>query len=73
MTAVLKRLLEAIPTLIGVTILTFFMGKLTPGDPARLMLGPEATEEAIKAFRKEHGFDKPIIVQYFMYMGNLMK
>ena len=73
MTAVLKRLLEAIPTLIGVTILTFFMGKLTPGDPARLMLGPEATEEAIEAFRKEHGFDKPIVVQYFMYMGNLMK
>ncbi|MCC6547303.1 ABC transporter permease [Candidatus Sumerlaeota bacterium] len=73
MTAVLKRLLEAIPTLIGVTLLTFFMGKLTPGDPARLMLGPEATEEAIQQFRKEHGFDRPIIEQYFIYMKKLMK
>ncbi|MEO8376174.1 MAG: ABC transporter permease, partial [Candidatus Sumerlaeota bacterium] len=73
MTAVLKRLLEAIPTLIGVTLLTFFMGKMTPGNPARLMLGPEATEDAIKQFEIENGYDKPYIVQYSMYMSRLLK
>lgn len=56
MITVIRRLFQLIPTLIGVSILTFVMMRLTPGDPVRLMLGPEATPEAITAKRVELGF-----------------
>lgn len=58
MTAILRRLLELIPTLIGVSILTFLLMRMTPGDPVRLMLGPEATAQAITAKRIELGFQR---------------
>lgn len=56
MTAILARLLELIPTLIGVSLLTFILMNLAPGDPVRLKLGPEATPEAIAAENVNLGF-----------------
>lgn len=73
MTTILRRLLELIPTLIGVSIITFFMIRLTPGDPARMMLGQDATPEAIAALRERLGFDLPLHRQYVRYMGGIMK
>lgn len=58
MTTILRRLLQLIPTLIGVSIITFFMMRLTPGDPVKLMLGPEATEESINVKYVELGFKR---------------
>lgn len=73
MTVVFRRLLELIPTLIGVSLLTFFMIRLTPGDPVKLILGPEATQEAIDRVRTEMGFDQPLPIQYLRYMGGVLR
>lgn len=73
-TLILRRLLELFPTLIGVTIVTFIIMRVIPGgDPVTLLLGPEATPEAIELARQRWGFDKPYIVQYFMQMWNLVQ
>jgi len=71
MEVVLRRLLELIPTLIGVTLLTFLMVRLLPGDPAKLMLGPEASESAVNELRMKLGLDRPLHEQYARYMWNL--
>ena len=71
-TLIIKRLLQLIPTLLGVTVLTFVIIHLTPGDPVKLMMGPEATAEQIEAKRVELGFDKPLVIQYFTYLGGIL-
>ena len=70
---ILKRLLMLIPIIIGVTFLVYFILSFTPGDPVAIILGVEATEEAIEEVRKELGLDKPVIVQYLMYMSKLVR
>lgn len=66
-TVVLRRLLQLIPTLIGVSIIAFLIMKATPGDPVRMMLGPEATPEAAAELREQLGLNKPLWSQYYMY------
>jgi peptide/nickel transport system permease protein len=61
-----------IPVLIGVTFLVFFIISLTPGDPAVMILGNGATEEAISELREEMGFNEPVIIQYGNYMKDLL-
>jgi len=61
-----------IPVLIGVTFLVFFIISLTPGDPAVMILGNGATEEAISELREEMGFNEPVIIQYANYMKDLL-
>lgn len=73
MTTILRRLLQLIPTLIGVSLLTFLLMRSAPGDPVKLILGPEATPEAIEAKRAELGFDKHILVQYLIYMKGVVQ
>jgi peptide/nickel transport system permease protein len=68
---VLKRLLQLIPVLIGVVTVVFILNQMMPGDPARLLAGETATEEAVQEVRKELGLDKPVIVQYFDYVGGI--
>jgi peptide/nickel transport system permease protein len=68
---ILRRLLLAIPTLLGVSIAIFLLLHLVPGDPARMIAGPEASEEMVADIRKQFGLDDPLIVQYFRYMKNL--
>lgn len=69
----LRRPLELIPVFIGISLVTFLLMQLTPGDPVRLMLGPKASEAAIAAVRERYGLDQPIIVQYFYYVRNVLQ
>lgn len=69
---IVKRLLAMIPVIIGITLLVFFIMKLAPGDPARMILGDQATEEALAAKREELGLNSPMIIQYLRYMGGLL-
>ena len=68
-----RRLLLAIPTLIGVTLIVFVLIQITPGDPAALMLGPMATEESVEELRDNLGLDEPILEQYFLWVGRMSK
>ena len=69
---ILKRLILIIPVLIGISFIIFFILDLTPGDPARLILGQSATKEAVEALRLEMGLDKPFFVRYFSYLWGLV-
>src|SRR6201995_5390585 len=60
-----KRLVFAIPSLIGVVIVTFLLTRALPGDPAAYFAGPAATQEAVEQIRKKLGLDKPLIEQFF--------
>ena len=68
-----KRLLLLIPTLFGVITLVFFMIALSPGDPARVMLGERANAEQIEELRQELGLDKPLIQQYGLYLKRVVQ
>ena len=69
----LKRLLMAVPSLVGVVIVTFLLTRALPGDPAAYFAGPAATKEAIEQIRVSLGLDKPLIVQFGRYLGDLMR
>jgi len=71
LTMVLKRLLMAIPSLIGVVIVTFLLTRALPGDPAVSFAGPSATKEAIEQVRVKLGLDKPLPVQFVRYVSDL--
>jgi ABC-type dipeptide/oligopeptide/nickel transport system permease component len=73
LTMILKRLLLAIPSLIGVVIVTFLLTRALPGDPAAYFAGPAADKAAIEQIRVKLGFDKPLIVQFFDYVGDLAR
>lgn len=68
-----RRLLFAIPVILLVTIMAFSLLHLIPGDPATVILGQESTPEAIEAMRLELGLDKPIVVQYFDWLGGVLR
>lgn len=68
----LQRLLVMIPLLAGVSLLVFSMVHLTPGDPVRLTLGEEASEEDIARVRTELGLDRPLPAQFVSYIGRLV-
>src|SRR3954447_26432009 len=70
---VLKRLLVALPSLIGVVIVTFLLTRALPGDPAAYFAGPAATKEAVEQIRVKLGLDKPLIVQFGRYVEDLMR
>ncbi|MBQ3257275.1 MAG: ABC transporter permease, partial [Oscillospiraceae bacterium] len=65
---VLKRLLFLIPIVLGISFLIFTIMELTPGDPARLVLGPEATAEACEQWNEEHGLNDPFFTRFFNYI-----
>ena len=69
---ILKRLLLLIPILLGVILLIMFIMSLTPGDPATLLLGVNATPEAVEALNEELGFNDPLLVQYVRYVWNAL-
>jgi ABC-type dipeptide/oligopeptide/nickel transport system permease component len=77
---ILRRLVTAVPVLLGVSLLVFSMLHLTPGDPATLMLsgggggtGGGASAQAIEDLRREMGLDKPIWEQYVRWLGNVLQ
>jgi len=61
------------PTLFGVVTLVFFMIALSPGDPARVMLGERASKEKIEKLRADLGLDKPLIQQYGLYLERIVR
>ena len=71
LTMVLKRLLMAVPSLIGVVIVSFLLTRALPGDPAAYFAGPAATQEAIEQIRGKLGLDRPLIVQFGRYVNDL--
>jgi dipeptide transport system permease protein len=70
---VFKRLLAAVPSLVGVVIVTFLLTRALPGDPAAYFAGPAATQEAIDQIRVKLGLDQPLIVQFGRYVGDLAR
>ena len=70
---VLKRLVLALPSLIGVVIVTFLLTRALPGDPAAYFAGPAATKEAIEQIRTQLGLDQPLPVQFVRYVGDLAR
>jgi peptide/nickel transport system permease protein len=70
---ILKRSLFALPSLIGVIIVTFLLTRALPGDPAAYFAGPAATAEAIEQVRVKLGLDKPLIVQFGNYVADLAR
>ena len=61
-----QRLLQLIPVLFGISIITFVLLQLTPGDPIRLLVGERATPDVIAAVRAQYGLDLPAWKQYFI-------
>jgi peptide/nickel transport system permease protein len=68
---VVKRVLLAVPTIFGVTILVFFMIHLVPGDPAATLLGPRATPELVARLHHTWGLDRPLFSQYLLFITRL--
>lgn len=68
-----KRLLMIIPVLLGVTLVVFMILSFAPGDPAVSILGDKASEEDLEAMREQLGLNDPIWMQYFRYLGNIIK
>lgn len=69
---ILRRLVLLIPVLFAISILTFVMSHVIPGDPARLIAGPHASEVQVQATRHAFGLDRPLWQQYVTYMDDLI-
>ncbi len=70
---VIRRIILTIPVLLGVTIIVFTMLYFTPGDPAQLILGDQATAADVQQLREKMGLNEPFFAQYFNYLGGLVK
>src|SRR5690349_338409 len=68
---VLFRPLQFLPVLFGISVITFILVRLIPGDPARVLLGTRSTPEAIANIRAQYGLDLPMWQQYFYFLKNL--
>lgn len=69
----LRRLPWMIMVLWAITVVVFLLWKMVPGDPARTLLGLEATEQHVEGLRKEMALDKPLYVQYYSYVKRLWR
>jgi len=70
---IVKRLLWAIPTLFGVSLIVFFMVHLAPGDPALALLGDHANKESVEKLREDMGLNKPLYVQYGIFASKAIR
>ena len=69
----IQRLLSAIPVVLGITVIVFFIISLIPGDPATAILGSHATPENVKILNEQLGLDKGLVQRYFIWLGNLIQ
>jgi peptide/nickel transport system permease protein len=69
----IRRLILSIPVIFGILVVTFTLARLIPGDPCKAMLGEKASAEVCERFNRQQGLDKPIPVQFAVYMGNILK
>ena len=67
-----KRLLMLIPVLLGIVLVVFIMNHISPGNPARMLLGDGATDEAVAALEEELGLNDPLYVQFFNYVKGVV-
>src|SRR5690625_5107991 len=72
-TYILRRLLMLIPVLFGMTLITFSIIHLIPGNPAQVILGETATAEAIESLEESMGLNRNYLVQYTAYLGDLLQ
>ena len=70
---ILKRVVQLVPVLLGITILTFAMTHLVPGDPVAIMLGTQASGDDVERIRDQMGLDRPLIIQYFDFLWNALQ
>ncbi|ETW97031.1 MAG: hypothetical protein ETSY1_24250, partial [Candidatus Entotheonella factor] len=70
---IIKRILQMIPTVLVITLVVFAMMQAIPGDPIITLLGDAYDEEDAEELRKEYGLDKPVVVQYFVWLGKLVR
>ncbi|HKZ54510.1 MAG TPA: ABC transporter permease [Anaerolineales bacterium] len=70
---IVRRLLSSIPVLLGILLVTFALARLIPGDPCTAILGEKATPEVCERFAREHGLDRPIQIQFFYYMRDVLR
>lgn len=70
---ILKRLLSAVPVLLGITVIVFLIMAMIPGDPATAILGSYATPENVERLNRQLGLDRPLWQQYFIWLGNLLQ
>jgi ABC-type dipeptide/oligopeptide/nickel transport system permease component len=68
-----RRIPYVIPQLFGIILVSFFMVKLIPGDPAVMMLGPTASKQSLAALRDKMGFNKPLWQQFTYYLGDVVR
>lgn len=70
---ILGRVAQAIPVVMGVVVISFLLTRALPGDPAAYFAGPAADEASIAEIRKALGLDKPLLQQFFIYVGDLAR
>jgi peptide/nickel transport system permease protein len=70
---ILRRLLAALPVLFGILLVTFALARLIPGDPCRAILGEKATQEVCDRFIEQHGLNRPIPVQFGIYLQEIAR
>lgn len=68
-----RRLLLAIPVLLGILIVTFALARMIPGDPCKAMLGEKATVQVCERFNEQYGLNKPIPVQFWIYVKDILR
>lgn len=69
---IIRRLLALILVLIGLSIVTFVLSHIVPGDPARLIAGPRAGQQAVENIRHQYGLDRPLYEQYVSYLKGIV-
>lgn len=69
---ILRRLVSAVPVLLGITVIVFAIMAMIPGDPATAILGAYATPENVERLNRDLGLDAPAIQRYFIWLGNLL-
>src|SRR5436190_2498731 len=68
-----KRVVAAVPSLIGVIIVTFLLTRALPGDPAAFFAGPAGTQEAVEQVREKLGLNRTLPVQFWIYLKELAR
>src|ERR1044071_2987000 len=72
-TFIFRRILQTVPVLIGISIITFLLLYYLPADPARMYAGPSASVETVQRIRHELGLDQPLWTRYATYMGHALR
>ena len=70
---IFKRLISAIPVLLGISVIVFLIMAMIPGDPATAILGSYATPENVEKLNRDLGLDKPLVQRYFIWLGNMLQ